>query len=76
MIFYLEKMDFKKIIKFEKNYKITKCLYQQQCLAYQTWYNVWMLFEQNLSTEMLKKNTNKGENYKKKIENIKFKFYD
>ena len=64
MIFYLEKMDFKKIIKFEKNYKITKCLYQQQCLAYQTWYNVWMLFEQNLSAEMLKKNTNKGENYK------------
>ena len=69
-------MDFKKIIKFEKNYKITKCLYQQQCLAYQAWYNVWVLFEQNLSTERMKKNTNNGENYKKKNENIKFKFYD
>ena len=36
------------------------------CVAIQT----------NKQTEMLKKNTNKGENYKKKIENIKFKFYD
>ena len=67
-------MDFKTIINFGKNYKITKCLYQQQCLLYQTWYNVWVLFEQNLSIEMLKKNTNKGENYKKK--NLKFKFCD
>ena len=35
VIFYLEEMDFKNIIKFEKNYKITKCLCLQQCLVYQ-----------------------------------------
>ena len=48
-------MDLKFFLKFEKNYKITKCQYKQECVAYLTWNNVCMLYKQNLSTEILEK---------------------